>query len=91
MSTKTNLVIALAIGALISTVLIILEPLTDFALLSLEMPGITVAYFFWGAGGGSAFLGIAIAWAVNALIYGFGAFVVLGVLSAMLTKPKSGH
>lgn len=91
MSNKANLIIALAIGALISAGLLVLEPLTDYALLSLEMPGITAAYLFWGAGGGSALPGIAIAWAVNAIIYGLGAFAILTALSAMMTKPKSSH
>lgn len=88
MSNKANLILALVIGALISAVLLVLEPLTDYALLSLEMPGITAAYFFWGAAGSSPFMGIAIAWAVNALIYGLGAFAVLTALSAMATKAK---
>ncbi|WP_347341912.1 hypothetical protein [Bradyrhizobium guangxiense] len=43
---KTSLAMALAIGALISTVLLFLEPLTDFAFLWLEWPGISAAYFF---------------------------------------------
>ena len=89
MSRKANLIIALAIGALISALLLVLEPLTDYALLSWELPGISVAYLFWGAVGGSAFAGIAIAWAVNALVYGLGAFAILSVLSAMVTKPQS--
>lgn len=42
---KANLIVAMAIGALISAVLLVLEPLTDYSLLSLELPGITVAYF----------------------------------------------
>jgi hypothetical protein len=88
-SRKTNLIIALAIGALISALLLVLEPLTDYALLSWELPGISVAYLFWGAVGGSAFAGIAIAWAVNALIYGLGAFAILSVLGAMVTKPQN--
>ncbi len=77
---KFNLIIALAIGALISLTLIVLEPLTGYALLSLEMPGISAAYLFWGSTGGSPFAGIAIAWAVNALIYGLGALGILTVL-----------
>ena len=89
MSGKANLIIASAIGALISALLLVLEPLTDYALLSWELPGISVAYLFWGAVGGSAFAGIAIAWAVNALIYGLGAFAVLSVLGAIVTKPQS--
>lgn len=82
-SVKASLIIALAIGALISTVLLVLEPLTDFAFLSLEWPGITAAYFFWGAVGGSTFLGIAISWVVNALTYGLGAFVILGAFKVL--------
>ena len=84
LSVKANLIIALAIGALISSVLLAIEPLTDFAFLSLEWPGISAAYLFWGATGGSAFPGIAIAWVVNALTYGLGAFAILSVLSALV-------
>jgi hypothetical protein len=75
-----NLIIALAIGALIAAVLLVLEPLTDYSMLSLELPGITAAYLFWGALGGPAFVGIAIAWVVNAVVYGAAAFGVLMVL-----------
>ncbi|UWU89218.1 hypothetical protein [Bradyrhizobium sp. CB1015] len=80
---RTYLVIALAIGALISTVLLVLEPLTDFAFLWLEWPGITAAYSFRGAVGGSTFLGIAISWVVNALSYGLGAFVILSAVKVL--------
>ncbi|WP_027574467.1 hypothetical protein [Bradyrhizobium sp. WSM1743] len=83
LSVRTHLVIALAIGALISTVLLVLEPLTDFAFLWLEWPGITAAYSFRGAVGGSTFLGIAISWVVNALTYGLGAFVILSVFKVL--------
>lgn len=82
-SVRTNLVIALAVGALISAVLLVLEPLTDFAFLSLEWPGITAAYFFWGAVGGSTVVGIAICWVVNALTYGLGAFVILSAFKVL--------
>ncbi|MDI3560262.1 hypothetical protein [Bradyrhizobium sp. Arg816] len=91
LSVKANFIIALAIGALISSVLLAIEPLTDFAFLSLEWPGITVAYLFWGAVGGSSFAGIAISWVVNALTYGLCAFAILSVLSALrlLAGPKT--
>lgn len=85
-SVKTNLLIALAIGALISLTLLVIEPLTDFAYLSLEWPGISAAYLFWGAVGGSTFVGFAISWFVNALTYGFGAFVILSVLKLLTNK-----
>lgn len=90
-SVKTNLIIALAIGALISGVLLAIEPLTDFTYLSLEWPGITAAYFFWGAVGGSSFAGFAISWLVNALTYGLGVFAILVAVSALrvLGKPNS--
>jgi hypothetical protein len=85
---KTNLIIALAIGALISAALLAIEPLTDFAFLSLEWPGISAAYVFWGAVGGPAYMGVALAWAVNALTYGLGAFAILGALK-LLMIPKT--
>ncbi|MDA9496534.1 hypothetical protein [Bradyrhizobium sp. CCBAU 11357] len=83
LSVKTYLAVALAIGALVSTVLLVLEPLTDFAFLWLEWPGITAAYFFWGAVGGSTFAGIAMSWVVNALTYGLGAFVILSAFKVL--------
>ena len=82
-SVKASLIIVLAIGAFISSVLLVAEPLTDFAFLSLEWPGITAAYFFWGAVGGSTFVGIAISWVVNALTYGLGAYVILSAFRVM--------
>jgi hypothetical protein len=84
---KKSLIVALAVGTLISSALIVIEPFTDYAFLSFEWPGITAAYLFWGAVGSSPFLGVAIAWVVNALSYGLGAFVILSVLSALM-KPK---
>ncbi|UPJ66206.1 hypothetical protein [Bradyrhizobium sp. 191] len=82
-SVTMSLIIAFAIGAFMSSALLVAEPLTDFAFLSLEWPGITAAYFFWGAVGGSTFLGIAISWGVNALTYGLGAFVILSAFKAL--------
>lgn len=87
-SVKTNIIIALAMGALVSSVLLAIEPLTDFAFLSLEWPGVTAAYLFWGAVGGSAFLGVALSWVVNALSYGLGALVILSALK-LLFEPKT--
>ena len=88
---KSRLVIALAIGALISTVLHVMESLTDHSIfwMGWEMPGISAAYLFWGAIGGSAFVGIAIAGVVNAIVYGAAAFGVLTIfklLTAALPK-----
>lgn len=82
-SVKASLIIALAVGAFVSSALLVAEPLTDFAFLWLEWPGITAAYFFWGAVGGSTVVGIAICWVVNALTYGLGAFVILSAFKAL--------
>jgi hypothetical protein len=82
---KSRLVIASAIGALISTVLLVMETLTDHSIfwMGWEMPGISAAYLFWGATGGSAFAGVAIAWVVNAIVYGTAAFGVLAVFKLL--------
>jgi hypothetical protein len=76
-------------GVLIATILLVIEPLTDYSLLSLEWPGISAAYLFWGVVGGSAFVGIAIAWVVNAIVYGAGAFAILIFLKLVIRAlPK---
>ena len=88
---KSVLIIGLAIGALVSTVLLVMEQLTDYStpVMAWEMPGISAAYLFWGAVGGSVFLGVAITWAVNAIVYGAPAFVVLTVFKlAIRGSPK---
>lgn len=68
-----------------STALLILERLTDYsvAVMNWEMPGLTAAFIFWGAVGSSVFLGVAIAWIVNAIVYSIPAFVVLGLFTAL--------
>jgi hypothetical protein len=88
---KSVLIIALAIGTLISTVLLVMERLTDHSVFWMEwqMPGISAAYLFWGAVGDSVFLGVAIAWAVNAVAYGAAAFAILIPLKLLtLALPK---
>ena len=75
----------------ISTALLVMEALTDHAIvwLAWQMPGINAAYLFWGAVGGSVFLGIAICWLVNAVVYGAAAFAVLMVIKLLtLALPK---
>jgi hypothetical protein len=76
---KSVLIVALAIGALISTILQVMELLTDHSIVWLDwqIPGISAAYLFWGAVGDSVFVGVAIAWVVNAVVYGAVAFAVL--------------
>ena len=77
---KTNLMIALAIGFLVSSVFMAIPSMrngtSDWA--DLEMPGMVAAYLFWGALSDSVFWGTALAWLVNALAYGLPVFVVLG-------------
>ena len=88
---KSVLIVALAIGALVSTVLLVMEQLTDYSItvMAWEMPGISAAYLISGAVGGSVFVGVAIAWAVNAIVYGAPAFVVLTVIKlAIRDLPK---
>lgn len=82
MTTKKILIIAIVIGALISATLLVMEALADHALvwLAWQMPGISAAYLFWGAVGGSVLLGVAICWLVNAAVYGAAAFAVLMVI-----------
>lgn len=80
---KSILVASLAIGLVISTALLGMESLTDYALLRLEMPGINAAYFFWGAISSSVFMGMIVAWIVNAIVYAVPAFVVLNVLEVV--------
>lgn len=90
-SIKANVINALAIGVLISTMLLVMESLTDHSTLSLEwqMPGINAAYLFRGAIGGSVLFGVAVAWAVNAIVYGAVAFAVLIFLKLLtLARPK---
>lgn len=45
---KSVLTVALAIGALVSTVLLVMEQLTDYStpVMAWEMPGISAAYLF---------------------------------------------
>ena len=81
----------MAIGALISAALLGLEWLSGdtFAFLSWQMPGISAAYLFWGATGGPASMGIAIAGFVNAVAFGAAAFAVLSALKLLtLALPK---
>jgi hypothetical protein len=79
---KRMLGIALAIGVLVSTVFMAIPSIrngtSDWS--DLEMPGMTAAYFFWGAVGDPVFLGVAIGWAVNAVVYGLVALVIIGAL-----------
>lgn len=88
---NARLAVSAAVGVLISTVLLVLEALTDHGLLSLslQMPGINAADFFRGSAGGSALVGVAIAWLVNAVVYGTGAYMVLAVVGLVRQDATS--
>ena len=74
---KRSFVIAMGIGFLISTVLMAMPATNVWA--SLELPGMGAAYLFWGAAGDSTIVGVAIGWAVNAVVYGLVALAVLSI------------
>lgn len=84
---KTNLMIALAIGFLISTVFMSIpsmrDGISDWS--GVEFPGMAAAYLFWGALGESVFWGTVIGWAANAMVYSLPAFAVV----SMFTMLKS--
>lgn len=88
---NVRLAVSAAVGLLVSTMLLVMEALTDHSLwsLRLQMPGINAADFFWGAVGGSALVGVAIAWLVNALVYGTGAYMVLAVIDLVRQDATS--
>lgn len=79
---KSKFIIALAIGVLISTVFMAIPSMRNgtSSWASLELPGMLAAYFFRGAVSQSVFLGTVLMWAVNAVVYGLCAAVVLGML-----------
>ena len=87
---KRILGIALAIGVLVSTVFMAIPSMRDgtSGWSGLELPGMTAAYFFWGAVGDSVFWGAAIGWAVNAVVYGLVALVIIGALKIISAAAR---
>jgi hypothetical protein len=75
---KRSFAIAMGIGFLISTVLMAIPSTNEWA--SLQLPGMGAAYLFWGAVGNSAIIGVAIGWAVNTVVYGLVALIIIGAL-----------
>jgi hypothetical protein len=75
---KRSFMIAMGIGFLISTVLMGIPSTNEWA--SLQLPGMGAAYLFWGAVGNSAIIGVAIGWAVNTVVYGLVALIIIGAL-----------
>jgi hypothetical protein len=79
---KRMLSIAMGIGFLISTIFMAIPSMRDGTSewADLELPGMGAAYLFWGAVGNSVIVGTAIGWAVNAVVYGLVALVIIGAL-----------
>jgi hypothetical protein len=87
---KRSFMIAMGIGFLISSVFMAIPSMrdgtshwTDF-----ELPGMAAALLFWGAVGNSVIVGTAIAWAVNAVVYGLVALIVIGALKIIGTAAR---
>jgi hypothetical protein len=75
---KRSFMIAMGIGFLISTVLMAIPSTNAWGFL--QLPGMGAAYLFWGAAGNYAIVGVAIGWAVNAVVYGLVALIIIGAL-----------
>jgi hypothetical protein len=74
---RRSFMIAMGIGLLISTVLMAIPSANGWGFL--EAPGMGAANLFWAAVGDSAW-GVAIGWAVNAVVYGLVALIIIGAL-----------
>ena len=72
----------MGIGFLISTIFMAIPSMRDGTSkwASLELPGMGATVLFWGAVGNSVTVGTAIGWAVNAVVYGLVALVIIGAL-----------
>lgn len=55
---------------------------------SLELPGMAAADLFWGAVGNSVIVGTAIGWAVNAVVYGLVALIIIGALKIISAAAR---
>ncbi len=82
-TTKGRLIIAMAIGVLISSIFLAVPSLRDGTgeWAGLQLPGMAAAVLFWGAVGGSVFSGLVISSIVNAVVYGLGAFAILSFIA----------
>jgi hypothetical protein len=77
MTTKKALIIAAAIGMIISAVLLAI-PSGD-GWFGPGAPGLAAAVVFWKMLGEESLWGVAVAWVGNAVVYGGGAFWLLNV------------
>jgi hypothetical protein len=87
---KRMLSIAMGIGFLISTIFMAIPSMRDGTneWASLELPGMGAAYLVWGAVGNSVIVGTAIGWAVNAVVYGLVALVIIGALKIISAAAR---
>jgi hypothetical protein len=87
---KRMLGIAMGIGFLISTIFMAIPSMRDgiSEWASLELPGMVAALLFLGTVGNSVFVGTAIAWAVNAVVYGLVALVILGAFEIIRAAAR---
>ena len=72
---KRSFMVAMGIGFLISTVLMAIPSTNGWGFL--EFPGMGAAYLFWVAVPNSVIVGTAIGWAVNAVVYGLAALIII--------------
>jgi hypothetical protein len=78
---KRRFLIAMGVGFLISSVFMGIPSMRDGSSewIGLELPGMGAAFLFWGAVGNSVIVGEAIEWAVNAVVYGFVALIIIAL------------
>ncbi len=84
---KRSFMVAMGIGFLISTIFMAIPSCkthNDWAFL--ELPGMCAAYVFWGTGGNSVIVGTTIAWAVNAVVYGLIALIIIRAARKIQTE-----
>jgi hypothetical protein len=72
---KRCFMVAIGIGFLISTVLMAVPSTNEWAFL--EFPGMGAANLYWGVARNSVIVGTAIGWAVNAVVYGLVALIII--------------
>ena len=89
MNMKINIFIALVVGAVISSALLLGDTLTGGGWLGMQMPGIGAAYLFWGAVSSSVVLGMAICFLVNALVYAVPAFAILMIFKLLVRDARA--
>jgi hypothetical protein len=73
---KRRFMVAMGIGFLISTVFMAVPSTNEWAFL--EFPGMGAANLYWGVAPNSVIVGTAVGWAVNAVVYGLVALIIIG-------------